>query len=98
MGSSKLRRPTKGGERMAENVKAEEIVRRVICEILSKKPEQVTLEADLSKDLDMRSMEFLDLYEALDKEFDIEIDDEANEIQTVEDLVKYIESRAEEGG
>ena len=83
---------------MAENVKAEEIVRRVICEILSKKPEQVTLEADLSKDLDMRSMEFLDLYEALDKEFDIEIDDEANEIQTVEDLVKYIESRAEEGG
>ena len=83
---------------MAENVKAEEIVRRVICEILSKKPEQVTLEADLTKDLDMRSMEFLDLYEALDKEFDIEIDDEANEIQTVEDLVKYIESRAEEGG
>ena len=83
---------------MAENVKAEEIVRRVICEILSKKPEQVTLEADLSKDLDMRSMEFLDLYEALDKEFDIEIDDEANEIQTVADLVKYIESRAEEGG
>jgi len=83
---------------MAENVKAEEIVRRVICEILSKKPEQVTLEADLSKDLDMRSMEFLDLYEALDKEFDIEIDDEANEIRTVEDLVKYIESRAEEGG
>jgi len=83
---------------MAENVKAEEIVRRVICEILSKKPEQVTLEADLSKDLDMRSMEFLDLYEALDKEFDIEIDDEANEIQTVQDLVKYIESRAEEGG
>jgi len=83
---------------MAEHVKAEEIVRRVICEILSKKPEQVTLEADLSKDLDMRSMEFLDLYEALDKEFDIEIDDEANEIQTVEDLVKYIESRAEESG
>lgn len=83
---------------MAESVKAEEIVRRVICEILSKKPEQVTLEADLSKDLDMRSMEFLDLYEALDKEFDIEIDDEANEIQTVADLVKYIESRAEDGG
>ena len=83
---------------MAENVKAEEIVRRVICEILNKKPEQVTLEADLSKDLDMRSMEFLDLYEALDKEFDIEIDDEANEIQTVADLVKYIESRAEDGG
>jgi len=82
---------------MADNVNVEEVVRRVICEVLNKKAEQVTVEADLSKDLDMRSMEFLDLYEALDKEFDIEMDDEANEIQTVGDLIKYIESRAEEG-
>jgi acyl carrier protein len=87
-----------GGDCMAEKLKVEDIVRRVICELRNKKSEQVTLEANLSKDLDMRSMEFLDLYEALDKEFDIEIDDEANEIQTVDDLVKYIESRTEEDG
>ena len=80
---------------MAEAKNVEETVRRVICEVLTKKPEQVTVDADLSKDLDMRSMEFLDLYEALDKEFDMEMDDEANEIKTVGDLVKYIESRLE---
>jgi acyl carrier protein len=80
---------------MADAKNIEETIRRVICEVLTKKPEQVTLEADLTKDLDMRSMEFLDLYEALDKEFDIEMDDEANDIHTVGDLVKYIESRLE---
>ncbi len=82
---------------MADKANIEEVVRRVICEVLNKKSEQVTVEADLSKDLDMRSMEFLDLYEALDKEFDMEMDDEANEIQTVGDLIEYIGSRAEEG-
>lgn len=80
---------------MADAKSIEETIRRVICEVLTKKPEQVTLEADLTKDLDMRSMEFLDLYEALDKEFDIEMDDDANEVHTVGDLVKYIESRLE---
>jgi len=78
---------------MAAEKNTEEAVCRIICDVLSKKPEQVTLEANLSRDLDMRSMEFLDLYEALDKEFSIDMDDEANEIQTVGDLVKYIESR-----
>lgn len=78
---------------MASDINVEEVVRRVICEVLSKKPEQVTLDANLTKDLDMRSMEFLELYEHLDTEFDIDMDDEANEIQTVRDLVAYIEGR-----
>jgi len=80
---------------MASETNVEEAVRRIICDVLSKKPEQVTLEANLSRDLDMRSMEFLDLYEALDKEFNVDMDDEANEIQTVADLVKYIKTRLE---
>jgi acyl carrier protein len=78
---------------MATNV--EDTVRRIICDVLNKKPEQVTATANLSRDLDMRSMEFLDLYEALDKEFNIEMDDDANDIQTVGDLVKYIEARVQ---
>lgn len=79
---------------MATNV--EDTVRRMICELFSKKPEQVTLAADLTRDLDMRSMEFLDLYEALDKEFNLEMDDDANEIKTFGDLVKYIETRLDQ--
>ncbi len=78
---------------MASNADIEASVRQVICDVLDKKPEQVTLEANLSKDLDMRSMEFLELYEALDKQFHIDMDDQANDIKTVADLVQYIESR-----
>ena len=78
---------------MASDTNIAEAVQRIICDVLNKKPEQVTMEANLTRDLDMRSMEFLDLYEALDKEFNVDMDDEANEIQTVSDLVGYIESR-----
>ena len=78
---------------MADIDKVESTVRQIVCDVLNKKPEQVTMEANLSRDLDMRSMEFLDLYEALDREFNVDMDDEANEIQTFGDLVKYIKSR-----
>ena len=81
---------------MAGETNIEEAVRRILCEVLSKKAEQITLEANLSKDLDVRSMEFLDIYEELDEEFDIDMDDDANEIKTVADLVKYIEGRVGE--
>lgn len=78
---------------MANIDNVESTVRQIVCDVLNKKPEQVTLEANLSRDLDMRSMEFLDLYEALDREFSVDMDDEANEIQTFGDLVRYIQSR-----
>ncbi|MCX5770404.1 MAG: acyl carrier protein [Candidatus Hydrogenedentes bacterium] len=78
---------------MANIDQVESTVRQIVCDVLNKKPEQVTLEANLSRDLDMRSMEFLDLYEALDREFNVDMDDEANEIQTFGDLVRYIKSR-----
>ncbi len=78
---------------MANIDKVESTVRQIVCDVLNKKPEQVTMEANLSRDLDMRSMEFLELYEALDREFNVDMDDEANEIQTFGDLVKYIQSR-----
>jgi acyl carrier protein len=78
---------------MANTDKVEATVRQIVCDVLNKKPEQVTMEANLSRDLDMRSMEFLELYEALDREFNVDMDDEANEIQTFGDLVKYIQSR-----
>ncbi len=82
---------------MANTDKVEATVRQIVCDVLNKKPEQVTMEANLSRDLDMRSMEFLDLYEALDREFNVDMDDEANEIQTFGDLVNYIKSRMQGG-
>ena len=82
---------------MASINNVESTVRQIVCDVLNKKPEQITMEAHLQRDLDMRSMEFLDLYEALDREFDVDMDDEANEIQTFGDLIKYIEGRLQGG-
>ena len=71
----------------------EQTARQIVCNVMGKKPEQVTLDALLVADLDMQSIDFIELYESLDQEFNVDIDDEANQIQTFGDLVRYIESR-----
>ena len=75
------------------NVSAEETVRRTICERLEKRPEEVTLEARFIEDLGADSLDVVELMMALEEEFNIDIDDEANQIETVGDAVEYIESR-----
>jgi acyl carrier protein len=71
----------------------EQTARQIVCNVMGKKPEQVTLEALLVADLDMQSIDFIELYESLDQEFNVDVDDEANQIQTFGDLVRYLESR-----
>jgi acyl carrier protein len=78
---------------MAENVNVEETVRKIVCDRLEKKPEQVTLEARFIEDLGADSLDVTELLMALEEEFNIDIDDEANQIETVGDAIKYIESR-----
>ena len=74
----------------------EQTARRILCNVMGKKPELVTLDALLVADLDMQSIDFIELYESLDQEFNVDIDDEANQIQTFGDLVRYIESRLDD--
>ena len=78
---------------MTEGVNVEETVRNVICERLEKKPEEVTLGAHIIDDLGASSLDMFDLLTDLEEEFKIDIDDEANQIETVGDAVKYIESK-----
>jgi len=78
---------------MANARNVEQTAREVVCKVMSKRPDEVTLDAQLVADLDMQSIDFIELYEALDQEFNVDIDDEANEIQTFGDLVQYIEKR-----
>jgi acyl carrier protein len=80
---------------MADSKDVEQTARQVICNMLGKKPEQVTMDSLLVADLDMQSIDFIELYESLDQEFNVDIDDEANQIQTFGDLVRYIQSRLE---
>lgn len=78
---------------MAENVNVEEVVRRIICERQDKKPEEVTLEARFIEDLGCDSLDVTELLMSLEEEFNIDIDDEANQIETVGDAIKYISSK-----
>ncbi|MBI5093158.1 MAG: acyl carrier protein [Candidatus Hydrogenedentes bacterium] len=78
---------------MGNNSNVAETVKRIIVERLDRKPEEVTLEARIIDDLGADSLDVTELLMALEEEYNIDIDDDANEIQTVADAVKYIESK-----
>ena len=71
----------------------EETVKRIVVERLSKEPDEVTLEAHFIDDLGADSLDQTELLMALEEEFNVDIDDEANSIETVGDAVRYIQSK-----
>ena len=78
---------------MAGDVNVEGTVKKIVCERLDKKPEEVTDEARFIEDLGADSLDLTELLMALEEEFNIDIDDEANQIETVADAIKYIKSK-----
>ena len=78
---------------MAEVGNVEEMVRKIVVEKLDRKPEEVTPDAKFIEDLGADSLDLTELLMALEEEYNIDIDDEANDIQTVGDAVKYIEGK-----
>ncbi len=56
-------------------------------------PEDVTMEADLTRDLSINSLELADLVYLCEEKFNIVIDDEElHNFHTVGDIVNYLES------
>jgi len=78
---------------MADNQNVEETVKRIIIEKLDLKEDQVTLDAKFIDDLGADSLDQTELLMALEEEFNIDIDDDANEIATVGDAINYINSK-----
>jgi len=71
---------------------AEEKIKKIICEQLEVKEEDVVPEASFVDDLGADSLDQVELIMALEEEFDISIsDDEAEKITTVKDAIEYIE-------
>ena len=70
-----------------------EKVKSVIAEQLGVKPEEVTDQAKFVDDLGADSLDTVELVMALEEEFNVDIDDEANQIETVADAIKYIEDK-----
>jgi len=71
----------------------EDRVRKLVCEQLGVKEEEVTIEASFVEDLGADSLDTVELVMALEEEFETEIPDEdAEEITTVKEALNYIEA------
>jgi acyl carrier protein len=71
-------------------------VKEIIVEQLGVNPDQVTPEAKFIEDLGADSLDTVELVMAFEEEFGAEIPDEdAEKMQTVGDVIKYIEERGE---
>jgi acyl carrier protein len=80
---------------MAEKT-AQDRVKEIIVEQLGVNPDQVTPEAKFIEDLGADSLDTVELVMAFEEEFGAEIPDEdAEKLQTVGDVIKYIEERGD---
>jgi acyl carrier protein len=79
---------------MASSEEIAERIKSIIVEQLGVSMEEVTREASFIEDLGADSLDIVELIMALEEEYDIEIPDEdAEKIQTVQDVISYVESR-----
>jgi acyl carrier protein len=78
---------------MAGDMSVAEKIKGIVADRLDRKPEEVTEDASFQDDLGADSLDQTELLMALEEEFDVEIDDDANQIETVGQAIKYIESK-----
>ena len=68
-------------------------VKEIIVEQLDVEEDKVTLEASFRDDLEADSLDVVELVMELEDEFDLEIaDEDAENINTVKDVVDYIDN------
>lgn len=69
-------------------------VKNIVVDRLDVDPDEVTLEANFQEDLGADSLDCVELIMELEKEFNIEINDEvAENLHTVNDVVEYIDKQ-----
>ncbi|MCI0502972.1 MAG: acyl carrier protein [Fusobacteria bacterium] len=72
----------------------EEKIKEILAEELSVDIGEINLETNLKDDLNADSIDMMQVIDVLEQEFDVEVDtSELANIQTVGDILKYIESR-----
>ncbi len=72
----------------------EQQVKEIICEQLSVEESEVTRDASFVETLNADSLDIVELIMAFEEGFNIDIPDEqAEKIRTVDDAVKYLETR-----
>lgn len=72
-----------------------EKIKGIIAEQLNVNEDIIQIETHLMKDLEADSLDAVEIIMAIEDEFDIEIPDEdAEQFQTVSDLVNYVETKS----
>ena len=72
-----------------------ETLKNLMVEELSINADSITMEAELTGDLGINSLELADLVYACEEKFGVEIeDDDLRNFVTVGDVVRYLESKA----
>ena len=73
-----------------------ERIQSIISEQLGVDKEDITMDTNLTKDLEADSLDAVEIIMAIEDEFEIEIEDEKAELlQTVADMVKLVEELTE---
>ena len=88
-------KPTKGGA-SEPNPELLPKIQKIIAHQLKKQPEEVTLEAQLQKDLGADSLDALEIIMNIEEEFNIDIPEtEARSVVYVKDIVNYVVKKVE---
>ncbi len=77
---------------MEEFIMTFEKIQAIIVDQLDKEPEEVTLKTNFRDDLDADSLDLFQIINDIEDELDIKIETDEG-IETVEDLVKYVDSQ-----
>ncbi|MEI6512944.1 MAG: acyl carrier protein [bacterium] len=76
-----------------------ERVKKIIQEELDVNPEEITDNASFVEDLGADSLDIVELVMAIEEEFGVDIpDDDVEKIQTVGQVVSYIEAHGDKAG
>lgn len=74
----------------------EDKVKKLIAEKLEVDPGDVVPKASLIDDLGADSLAIVEMIMTMEEEFDIEVpDDDAEQLRTVEDAIKYIQKKTQ---
>ncbi len=68
-----------------------EELRDLICKQIGIEKEKITLDTNIRKDIKADSAELLEMILDIEEKYDLEMPEDLDKIQTVGDIVKYIE-------
>jgi acyl carrier protein len=82
---------------MGSAVLVEERIITGLAKVLNKQPRQIQKESRLIEDLEVDSLDTLDLIFKLEEEFDIEIPEGELPFVTVQDVITYVQEKTKGG-